>query len=213
MNRQARRDDARLRRLNHLLEQMSGTDELTGLGNRVALHRGLTKIRSRIDRDGERFALLMLDLDHFKGINDLRGHFAGDEVLRRVAAAIDQAKRESDAAYRFGGEEFVAIVSVADADEAVRVAERVRRAVAALGIPHPSNEPFGLVAASIGACVVDRQALAESVESWLQVADEALYEAKRQGRNRSVVSAAPPRPRPSAPRRVDQQRSTSPALS
>jgi diguanylate cyclase (GGDEF)-like protein len=184
MNRQARRDEASLRQLNLRLEQVSWTDQLTGLGNRLALQRHLGVIRSRIDRYGDRYALLMLDVDHFKDINDMHGHFAGDDVLRRVAAAVDEATRASDATYRVGGEEFLCVIAVANDREARIVAERVRHAVERLGIDNPGNLPWGIVTVSVGLAVIDGGDVGESDESWLQRVDAALYEAKRQGRNR-----------------------------
>ena len=193
MNRTARRDDVRLRRLNGLLEDMAHTDELTGLGNRAALRDRLEAIRSRIDRHGTRFALLMLDLDHFKAINDRLGHFAGDDVLRRVADGIRAATRTGDGTFRFGGEEFIAIIELSDSDEVMLVAERLREAVEALGIDHPANGPFAHVTVSIGGCVVDRRRLGAPDEAWFQSADAALYAAKRQGRNRTVISGDTPK--------------------
>jgi diguanylate cyclase (GGDEF)-like protein len=187
MNRHARRDDVRLRRLNSLLQTVARTDELTGLGNRVGLERHLRAMRSRIDRRGDQFVLLMLDLDRFKAINDSLGHNAGDDVLRRIAHAIEGAMRAGDAVYRFGGEEFIAIVALDAQAEAAIVAERVRSEIEALAISHPANPPFGKVTVSIGGCVVDRSRLGEDDDAWLRRADEALYAAKGLGRNRSVI--------------------------
>jgi diguanylate cyclase (GGDEF)-like protein len=187
MNRHARRDDVRLRRLNSLLQTVARTDELTGLGNRVGLERHLRAMRSRIDRRGDQFVLLMLDLDRFKAINDSLGHNAGDDVLRRIAQAIEGAMRAGDAVYRFGGEEFIAIVALDAQAEAAIVAERVRSEIEALAISHPANPPFGKVTVSIGGCVVDRSRLGEDDDAWLRRADEALYAAKGLGRNRSVI--------------------------
>lgn len=193
MNRTARRDDVRLRRLNVLLEEMAHRDELTGLGNRAALRDRLAAVRSRIDRLGTCYGLLMLDIDHFKAINDRLGHFAGDDVLRRVAEAIHAATRAADGAFRFGGEEFIAIVELAGPDAVTVVAERIRRAVEALGINHPANGAFANVTVSIGGCVVDRRRLGAPDEAWFQAADAALYVAKRQGRNRTVIAGDTPK--------------------
>jgi diguanylate cyclase (GGDEF)-like protein len=126
----------------------------------------------------------MLDLDNFKVINDMHGHFAGDDVLRRVAAAVDEATRASDATYRVGGEEFLCVIAVTNDREARIVAERVRHAVERLGIDNPGNLPWGIVTASVGLAVIDSDDVGESEESWVQRVDAALYEAKRQGRNR-----------------------------
>lgn len=188
MNRAARRDDARLRALNASLESMARTDQLTGLGNRAALDEQLAAMRSLIDRAGATYAVLMFDLDRFKGVNDELGHSAGDDVLRRVSRAMRDAMRAGDGAYRFGGEEFIAMVRLAQDDDAFATAERVRRVIERLAIAHPSNPPFGVVTASVGGCVVDRIRLAEPSDAWFACADRALYEAKRLGRNRSVVA-------------------------
>jgi diguanylate cyclase (GGDEF)-like protein len=188
MNRQARRDQNALEQLNARLAQVAWTDRLTGLGNRLALQRQLAVVRSRISRLGDRYALLMLDLDHFKVINDTLGHFTGDDVLRRVAAAVQTATRASDATYRFGGEEFVVVVGLAHGDEAMAVAERLRRSVEALGIAHPGNPPYGVATVSIGVAVIDGARLDDTDDAWLQSADGALYVAKRSGRNRCVAA-------------------------
>jgi diguanylate cyclase (GGDEF)-like protein len=188
MNRELRRRDVRLTALNELLEQSAVTDALTGIGNRMGLHRHLEVARGRVDRSGERFAVLMIDLDRFKGINDTFGHFAGDGVLRRVAGTMQATTRIEDATYRFGGEEFLAIVRLDGDEDARAAAERVRTAVEALAIQHPANPPFGVVTVSVGATVIDRTRLAESDDAWLHAADTALYEAKRRGRNQTVVA-------------------------
>lgn len=187
MNRDMRRRDTSLTALNELLEQSAVTDALTGIGNRAGLHRHLAVARSRVDRSGERFAVLMFDLDRFKSINDTLGHFAGDGVLRRVAGAMQGTTRLGDGAYRFGGEEFLAIVRLDGEDEARAAAERIRLAVEALAIDHPGNQPFGVVTVSAGATVIDRTRLAESDDAWLHAADTAMYKAKRRGRNQTVV--------------------------
>jgi diguanylate cyclase len=166
---------------------MARTDQLTGLGNRAALEDQLAAMRSVIDRAGVRYAVLLLDLDRFKLINDELGHSAGDDVLRRVSRGMRGAMRAGDGAFRFGGEEFIAIVHLAEGDDAFAAAERVRRVIERIAIAHPSNPPFGVVTASVGGCVVDRARLEEPPDAWFASADRALYEAKRLGRNRSVV--------------------------
>ena len=112
LNRQARRDEERLDRLNAALGLAATTDELTALGNRLALSSGLSVVRSRIERHGERYGLLILDLDRFKAINDALGHLRGDDVLRSVSGVLTQTLRPGDTAYRYGGEEFVVLMRV-----------------------------------------------------------------------------------------------------
>jgi len=187
MNRDMRRRDVRLVALNALLERAVVTDQLTGLGNRLALQRHLEAARHRVERYDERFSVLMFDLDRFKAINDDLGHFAGDEVLRRVAEAVDRVVRASDGTFRFGGEEFLAVVRLDPGDDPMSVAERIRLAVEGLAMEHPANPPHGVVTVSVGATVVDRMNIGGSADTWLRAADAAMYEAKRSGRNCSVI--------------------------
>jgi len=126
-----------------------------------------------------------LDVDKFKGYNDFYGHVAGDECLRRVAMAICSIpSRSGDLTARYGGEEFVVLLPNTELHSASTVASRIRQAVAELEIPHEVSD-FGLVTISIGcAAFVPNQFL--SVEGLIKAADEALYTAKHQGRNRVV---------------------------
>jgi diguanylate cyclase (GGDEF)-like protein len=183
LHREARRDRSRLDRLNAVLERSARTDELTGLGNRLSLNVELAAVRSRIERHRERYALLLLDLDHFKAINDALGHLAGDGVLRTVAQAAASAVRAGDGVYRYGGEEFVVVVRIARPTEAIAAAERVRAAIAHLALPHPANPPHDRVTVSIGAATIASGDLDDDDEAWLALADQALYAAKAAGRN------------------------------
>jgi diguanylate cyclase (GGDEF)-like protein len=201
MNREVRRDELALRQLNARLELVVWTDQLTGFGNRLALQRELATIRSRIERRGDEYALLMLDIDHFKAINDRLGHFAGDAVLQLVAGAIGSATRAGDATFRFGGEEFVTVVALGEPGEASVIAERIRVAVQDLAVSNPANQPFGVVTVSIGSRLVGAEHLTQPDDQWLQDADAALYRAKREGRNR-VVAASPGRPDAAQPEPV-----------
>ncbi len=184
IKRQAQRDEVRLQRITDSVETTARTDELTGLGNRLSLRLALVAARSRIARHRERFAILMMDLDRFKAINDDLGHLAGDEVLQRFAALLNASVRPHDGVYRFGGEEFVAIMKVEDPAEALRAAERVRSALEGLGLPNPGNPPSGVVTISIGIAVVGPDDLSTEDDEWLVRADAALYRAKARGRNR-----------------------------
>ena len=183
-NRQARRDQERLDRLNRILEHAARTDDLTGLGNRLSLKMSLANLRARIARHGERLGLLMIDLDRFKAINDSLGHVAGDEILRDTAACISLAVRQEDSVYRYGGEEFLVLLESPDAEGAETAAERIRQAVADLGLPHPGNPPYGLVTVSVGVAEVGEADLAYDDDAWINRADAALYLAKELGRNR-----------------------------
>jgi diguanylate cyclase (GGDEF)-like protein len=155
------------------------TDPLTALGNRRALDEAVPV--------GD-YALISLDLDHFKDVNDTYGHAAGDVVLARVAKVLGSTVRGDDGAYRLGGEEFLLCLMDADEERAVAVAERVRSRVSELGfldqgIDHPITVSIGVTAAH----GLARDGFAEA----LQRADEALYESKETGRDRITVHVDP----------------------
>jgi diguanylate cyclase (GGDEF)-like protein len=125
---------------------------------------------------------VLLDVDHFKAFNDLYGHPAGDACLKRIAACVTAELRNvDDLAVRYGGEEFLLLLPATDVADAVRIAERVRRAIAALGIPHDGAEKTGLVTASLGVAAAPVSALSST--ELIAAADIALYTAKRNGRN------------------------------
>lgn len=188
LNREAHRNHQRLDRLNRLLAESATTDELTGLRNRLGLASDLRILRSRIDRQGERYGVLMLDLDRFKAINDSLGHVAGDGVLRAVAEVVSAVLRPGDQAYRYGGEEFLVAIRLRDPDDARVAGERIRRAAEQLHLSHPGNPPHGVLTISVGITTVGRQDLAEDDDAWVARADAALYRAKAAGRNRCEVS-------------------------
>ena len=161
---------------------LSFTDPLTGAPNRRALHQRLDQEWTRAVRFGDELALLMVDLDNFKTINDTWGHAAGDEVLQSVAAALLRNVRRVDLVARYGGEEFCVLLPRATHAEALDVAEKLRRAVAQTPLPAqassggPARLTISLGVASYGPEVPDVQRL-------LELADEALYAAKRGGRD------------------------------
>lgn len=190
LNRQAARDHARLDRVNLILELASQSDELTGLKNRLGMKADLRIVRSRMDRHDEQYALMMLDLDHFKAVNDERGHGVGDDVLRTSADAIVNALRPGDGVYRRGGEEFVVVLRIGAASEALVAAERIRQSIFDLGITNAGNQPHGRLTISIGVTAVDRRDLDADDEMWLGRADAALYRAKALGRNRCEADAS-----------------------
>jgi diguanylate cyclase (GGDEF)-like protein/excisionase family DNA binding protein len=162
-----------------LVELRARTDDLTGLRNHGTFREDLP-----LETEGGRpFALLMLDLDDFKGFNDRRGHEAGNALLVGIGAAIAQACRESDRVYRYGGDEFSLILPGADAADAVDVAERVRAAIRA--VPGASGRRVGM-RCSIG--VATYPADATDADELLLAADRALYAAKRAGRDRIATT-------------------------
>lgn len=160
------------------LRALATRDALTGLPNRRFLTEFLRQRLKRYVTVNERFAVLCIDLDGFKKINDRYGHLLGDEALRRIAKVLDSSVRSSDCAARYGGEEFVIVVSEADRTAAIELAERLRAAAEAAKLPKPMEK----VTISVGvACThVDDEARAAKL---LQLADRALYMAKEAGRN------------------------------
>lgn len=162
-------------------------DPLTGLYNRRWLSRMLPRQVQRSKRDDEPFALLMMDVDHFKAFNDRHGHLAGDRALRGVAEATQGALRPGDLAARYGGEEVVVLLPGASAAEAGRVAERVRNAVSRYAIPGRGDALLPSVTVSLGVAGLHNE---EAPEDLLARADEALYGAKEAGRNRVTIHSA-----------------------
>lgn len=167
---------------NQLLEKLAVTDGLTGLYNRKKLDEILADRFARFARNHKPFAVLMLDLDHFKSINDNHGHAAGDQALADAAAIVKQSIRSIDYAARYGGEEFVLVLVETSMTAAVDVAERIRRVFEIRRSEQAASEGRPWVTVSIG--VAQIRDADTSPEVVLGRADEALYEAKRRGRNR-----------------------------
>jgi diguanylate cyclase (GGDEF)-like protein/PAS domain S-box-containing protein len=166
------------------LELLASRDPLTALGNRRVMEQLLAEGIRRHDRDGAGFAALLVDLDRFKVVNDSHGHAAGDLVLRAVATTLDGAA--PGRVVRFGGEEFLVLTPVTDADEAVRLAETLRRLVAAVRVPLGPERLS--VTASIGVAVLTG---GDTADVLLAGADRALLAAKARGRNRVLLVDAP----------------------
>lgn len=166
------------------VERLSVTDALTGLYNRRHLDEVYDRERRRLHREGSGMAFGMLDVDFFKRYNDHYGHLAGDETLRRVADALEAAmQRAGDYVFRLGGEEFCFYHPADTCDEAVATGERLRGAVAALGVPHARSPEAGVVTVSVGVCFA-RRPLDRDLDAAMRCADAALYAAKDAGRNR-----------------------------
>src|SRR5205809_541866 len=166
----------------------AATDALTGLANRRSFDDELALEWRRAERVGDSLALLLIDLDNFKSINDELGHQAGDAALRRVAAVLDSGARQVDLAARYGGEEFALLTPETDIVGATKLAERLRSAIEAATIKLPNGTEVS-VTASFGVAVKGEL---ERAEQLVTAADEALYQAKRYGKNRVVT--ADPRP-------------------
>jgi two-component system, cell cycle response regulator len=168
-----------------LLEQvqkLADTDSLTGVANRLKFDRVLSAEMKRADRSGESITLLMVDIDHFKSLNDRFGHQAGDEILRKLGSVLSDECREFDTVARYGGEEFAVILPATGASASETAGERFRRLIEEMDAPVPITASVG--AASYPASAGDADAL-------VRAADDALYRSKRAGRNR--VTVAPPR--------------------
>lgn len=156
-------------------------DPLTGAGNRVALDKTLQREIELAKRHGQQLSILMLDLDHFKLVNDEFGHSMGDKVLKEAVACITGCIRQTDMCFRYGGEEFLVMLSNAEHAGALRIAERIRMGISSLTF---SNEKGRLqVTTSIGCATL---MIEDSMDSMIQRADKALYQAKHNGRNRVV---------------------------
>jgi diguanylate cyclase (GGDEF)-like protein len=167
-------------------QRLATTDGLTGLLNRRAFLDIIERERARADRHAFPMSLMLLDIDHFKAVNDRRGHAAGDAVLQGVSKVLVTVARKSDCVARWGGEEFViALTQTGDAGARV-AAERVRRAVAEATHAVPAGEPLR-VTASIG---VSSAEAPWQIEALVAAADTAMYTAKQRGRNRVESLAA-----------------------
>jgi len=168
--------------------EMAITDALTGLHNRRYMESHLATLAEQASSRGKPLALMMLDIDYFKSINDNYGHDAGDDVLREFAVRVRKSIRGIDLACRYGGEEFVIVMPETDLHVAGMVAERLRRSIA--GEPFPVNKGARRieVTISIGLSTLERKG--EAVADVLKRADTALYRAKHDGRNRVVANAA-----------------------
>jgi diguanylate cyclase (GGDEF)-like protein len=165
-----------------LLSEMVARDGLTGLKNRGAFDDDYGRLWQQAMRERRALALLLIDVDHFKAYNDRYGHQAGDAALQRVARVVRRfARRPLDIAARYGGEEFLVALYDLGAEHVREIAEELRESVQALGIEH-DDSPAGVVTASIGVSIVSPRP-GRSSEGALQLADEALYAAKRGGRN------------------------------
>jgi len=167
-----------------VLAERALKDVLTGLPNRRAFDEAVARMWERAATAAEPLALLHIDVDHFKQINDTHGHATGDEVLRWVAATLSRQLRVGHAVFRTGGEEFIVLVPAVAAAEAFTIAERLRGSIASAPFEAPGDRIE--VTVSIGS--VDSRRFT-SVSEMMAAADAALYEAKAQGRNRTVASA------------------------
>jgi diguanylate cyclase (GGDEF)-like protein len=164
------------------LRRIAQTDHLTGAASRRGFALELDKEIARTQRSERTSALILLDVDHFKKVNDTYGHPVGDVVLQKIAGCVRLMLREGDVFGRIGGEEFAILLPGADVEAAFECAERIRQAVAEKPLV---EEPALSVTISLG---VSAQSLRMTAEEWMSAADGALYEAKRTGRDRTCVA-------------------------
>lgn len=180
------RTTSRIYELSQRLDRLAHHDELTGTLNRRAIFNRAQSLQALAMRHTWPLSFIMLDIDHFKRVNDTWGHGAGDETLRSISAALTARLRASDLFGRIGGEEFLVVLPQTDRDVAGTVAESLRASVQALSLATADNRLFS-VTISLG--VVSATVPRESTNTYIRQADQALYQAKREGRNRVAVFA------------------------
>ncbi|WP_321493356.1 diguanylate cyclase domain-containing protein [uncultured Desulfobacter sp.] len=177
----------RLKRKTERLEKLASVDGLTDIPNRRTLESTLARECRRSMRNSKPLSVLMIDVDHFKAYNDNYGHGAGDECLCALAKVLEASlRRPTDFAGRYGGEEFAIILPDCDTDGAMKVAEKIRTRIASLAIPHAFSGTAAHVTVSIGGKSMLFNA-ETSGDELLQKADQALYLAKEQGRDRVII--------------------------
>ena len=155
-------------------------DSLTGVANRKSFDAEIRRLAGDAMNSGDDLALLMIDIDHFKGVNDTWGHQVGDIVLRHVANTLQQSVRGQDHVARYGGEEFAIILPNTDASSAVILGENIRQALAMGPVPMDTTPPMNPITVSIGASCYEP---GDPLAGWVGRTDAALYRAKREGRN------------------------------
>lgn len=174
---------SRIIRMQRTLRDMADTDPLTGAYNRRFFMRRLNEEVSRGSRYGSPYAVMMIDIDHFKSINDTHGHAAGDAALIQTVTCLCNVVRDQDVVGRLGGEEFAVLCRETDVDGALALAARLRREIADIMVKH--DQSAIRFTASFG--VAGHGSDADTAETLLATADEALYWAKETGRNRVVL--------------------------
>ena len=178
-----------LEMINVRLRRLSRLDALMQLGNRLAFEERITEFHHNATRYGRRYGVVMCDVDQFKSYNDTHGHLAGDEVLRRIASAVKGCLRSTDGAFRYGGEEIVALLPEQSSRESLTTAERLRSTIEGLGLPRLDTHARVTISCGVSACPNDGEMPSEW-ETVIEWADQALYRAKAHGRNRVEIADA-----------------------
>jgi diguanylate cyclase (GGDEF)-like protein len=172
------------------LAEVAERDGLTGLYNRRMFDTLTRRLWQQAQRDGQSLQVILVDIDHFKRFNDLYGHQAGDDCIRRVANVIARAaKRPFDFCARYGGEEFALILYGPSTVEPEALPEQIRKDIMACGIPHEGSSVGNVITVSVGSAIASAGA-GRSLAGLIQKADEALYRAKQLGRNRALHTDA-----------------------
>jgi diguanylate cyclase (GGDEF)-like protein len=171
-------------KLRETLRTQSIRDQLTGLYNRRHMEESLERELRRASRSGRAIGIVLVDIDHFKRVNDTHGHEAGDKLLKAVGQFLQSRMREEDLACRYGGEEFVFVLPEASLDATSQRAERLREEVKGLRVQHRGRD-LEPVSISLGVAVFPEHGTTGA--SLLRSADHALYRAKAEGRDRLVV--------------------------
>ena len=178
---------SRLVRMQKQFRQLAETDALTGAANRRAFMHCLEMETEQARRHGSDVCVVMVDLDHFKLVNDTHGHAIGDRVLIETVKAVQKCLRDRDLLGRLGGEEFAVVLHDTTIDQAANAAERIRAAIEAMQICNDQGQAVPITT-SLGVSAATADTGLDTPESLLLAADEALYEAKHSGRNRVVLA-------------------------
>lgn len=179
----------RILTLENRIMQMASIDSLTGVLNRRVFMDRLDSEIQRYYRSKIPVSLIMMDLDHFKRVNDLYGHLAGDQVLRKIAEKLELLVRKYDFIGRYGGEEFIICLPAAGSGEIGDIAERIRSEIEYMDIPIEGNKAVIKITASFGVSCLEKNTRV-SIDEWIKRADDALYQSKREGRNQVFLAGS-----------------------
>ncbi|MBC8288282.1 MAG: diguanylate cyclase [Nitrospinae bacterium] len=188
MEHQLQKNQIKLEENNQLLQKLSTEDSLTLIHNRRFFDDFLHNEWKRATRDKYPISLVMIDIDFFKPYNDIYGHQSGDDCLKKVAKAIkDVLHRPADIVARYGGEEFVIVLPETEKPGALKISEEIRNRIEMLKIKHSGNKASSYVTASLGIETIIPDGESKDTKLLIQRADQALYQAKSQGKNRAIV--------------------------